>query len=120
MTRTRSISTSTALASFLIACLLMTSSLKADPTPSSGKNAKAGGEAGVSAFGDIASVLTSPRCLNCHLAGQSPLQGDDSHAHTMNVKRGADGRGTPAMRCTNCHQSTNSAFPHETPAPPDW
>jgi len=120
MIRARRIATATMLAGVPLACLLLTSSLKADPTPSSGEAAKAGDQVGVSAFRDVASVLTSPRCLNCHLAGQSPLQGDDGRAHTMNVKRGTDGRGTPAMRCTNCHQSTNSGFAHAPPGAPDW
>ena len=72
------------------------------------------------AFSAVASVLTSPRCLNCHVPDDGPLQGDDNHPHTMNVKRGPDGRGTPAMRCTNCHQDTNSQFLHAPPGRPDW
>jgi hypothetical protein len=74
----------------------------------------------VRAFWAVASVLTSPRCLNCHVPDDGPLQGDDNHPHTMNVKRGPDGRGTPAMRCTNCHQDTNSQFLHAPPGRPDW
>ena len=74
----------------------------------------------VRAFSAVASVLTSPRCLNCHVPDDGPLQGDDNHPHTMNVKRGPDGRGTPAMRCTNCHQDTNSQFLHAPPGRPDW
>ena len=74
----------------------------------------------VRAFSAVASVLTSPRCLNCHVPDDGPLQGDDNHPHAMNVKRGPDGRGTPAMRCTNCHQDTNSQFLHAPPGRPDW
>lgn len=74
----------------------------------------------IRAFSAVASVLTSPRCLNCHIPNDGPLQGDDNHPHTMNVKRGPDGRGTPAMRCTNCHQDTNSQFLHAPPGRPDW
>lgn len=74
----------------------------------------------IRAFSAVASVLTSPRCLNCHVPNDGPLQGDDNHPHTMNVKRGPDGRGTPAMRCTNCHQDTNSQLPHAPPGRPDW
>ncbi|HEX2665674.1 MAG TPA: hypothetical protein VHM93_22795 [Candidatus Acidoferrum sp.] len=74
----------------------------------------------VRAFSAVASVLTSPRCLNCHVPDDGPLQGDDNHPHTMNVKRGPDGRGTPAMRCTNCHQDTNSQFLHAPPGRADW
>lgn len=74
----------------------------------------------IRAFSAVVSVLTSPRCLNCHVPNEGPLQGDDNHPHTMNVKRGPDGRGTPAMRCTNCHQDTNSQFLHAPPGRPDW
>lgn len=74
----------------------------------------------VRAFRVVASVLTSPRCLNCHIPGDSPLQSDAGVAHNMNVKRGPDGRGTPAMRCTNCHQEENSSQLHGPPGSPDW
>ena len=74
----------------------------------------------VRAFSAVVSVLTSPRCLNCHVPDDGPLQGDDSHPHTMNVKRGPDGRGTPAMRCTNCHQDANAALLHAPPGRADW
>ena len=77
-------------------------------------------EESIRAFSAIASVLLSPRCLNCHIPGDSPLQGDAQTPHNMNVKRGPDGRGTPAMRCTNCHQATNSSQLHAPPGRPDW
>jgi len=54
--------------------------------------AKPDAEASRAAFMQVYRVLTSPRCQNCHPAGDAPLQGDDSHVHTQNVKRG--GRGT--------------------------
>jgi hypothetical protein len=76
--------------------------------------------ASLRAFSVVASVLTSPRCLNCHVAGDSPLQGDTGTIHNMNVKRGPDGRGTPAMHCTNCHQDENSIQLHAPPGRPDW
>lgn len=74
----------------------------------------------VRAFAAVATVLTSPRCLNCHVSGDSPLQSDSETPHNMNVKRGPDGRGTVAMRCTNCHQEKNSLQPHGPPGAPDW
>ena len=40
------------------------------------------------AFLEVYKVLMSPRCMNCHPDGDRPLQGDDNHLHTMNVKRG--------------------------------
>ncbi len=72
------------------------------------------------AFEKVAAVLSSPRCANCHITGDGPLQGDDGHAHAMNVRRGSDGRGTPAMHCTNCHQDVSSLTPHGPPGAPDW
>ncbi|RYG03681.1 MAG: hypothetical protein EOO02_07880, partial [Chitinophagaceae bacterium] len=35
----------------------------------------------ITAFGEVYKVLVSPRCMNCHPAGDVPLQGDDSHLH---------------------------------------
>lgn len=77
-------------------------------------------EAGIRAFREVAAVLTSPRCLNCHVPGNSPLQGDDNHVHNMMVARGADGKGTPAMRCSNCHQESNVSTPHAPPGAGEW
>ena len=77
-------------------------------------------EEGWRAFSDVATVLTHPRCLNCHIPGDAPLQGDEGRPHAMNVRRAADGRGTPAARCTNCHQAANSPAPHSPPGAPDW
>jgi hypothetical protein len=78
------------------------------------------GDPGWQAFLGVASVLHSPRCVSCHIPGDAPLQGDDGHRHVMNVKRGADGRGTPALRCTACHQGVNSSVAHAPPGAPDW
>ena len=72
------------------------------------------------AFIAVASVLASPRCANCHITGDAPLQGEEGRLHSMNVRRGTDGRGTAAMRCTNCHQETSSTIHHAPPGGPDW
>src|SRR6267378_8436126 len=45
-------------------------------------------------------VLMHPRCMNCHPKGDAPLQGDDSHVHIQNVKRGTDGHGKYGMKCS--------------------
>jgi hypothetical protein len=34
-------------------------------------------------FESIVPVLRHPRCMNCHLTGDYPRQGDDSHPHSM-------------------------------------
>ena len=76
--------------------------------------------ASVRAFMDVYKVLMSPRCLNCHPAGDVPLQGDDSHLHQMLPKRGKDGKGIYAMKCSNCHQATNAPGLHAPPGNPKW
>lgn len=76
--------------------------------------------ASVKAFADVYSVLMSPRCMNCHPAGDVPLQGDDSHPHTMSPKRGKDGHGIYAMKCGNCHQPENTPGLHMPPGNPKW
>jgi hypothetical protein len=38
----------------------------------------------------------------------------------MRVKRGADGQGTPVMRCTTCHQEANGELPHSPPGSREW
>ena len=72
------------------------------------------------AFMKVYTVLMSPRCMNCHPAGDVPLQGDDSHLHTMSPKRGKDGKGLYAMKCSNCHQPTNAPGPGAPPGNPKW
>jgi hypothetical protein len=65
-------------------------------------------------------VLMHPRCMNCHPVGDQPLQGDDSHIHTMGVKRGHDGKGLYALKCSNCHQPENTPGLHMPPGNPNW
>jgi hypothetical protein len=81
---------------------------------------KSDAAASAAAFGQVYRVLTSPRCQNCHPAGDAPLQGDDSHVHIQNVKRGADGHGVHGMRCDTCHQLTNLPGAHMPPGNPKW
>ena len=74
----------------------------------------------VHAFKTVYKVLISPRCMNCHPAGDVPLQGEDSHQHTMSPKRGIDGKGVYAMKCANCHQPANTPGLHTPPGNPKW
>ena len=76
--------------------------------------------ASVKAFMEVYKVLMSPRCMNCHPAGDVPLQGDDSHLHLMSPKRGHDGHGLYAMKCSNCHQPANAPGLHAPPGNPKW
>ncbi|MEZ4360416.1 MAG: hypothetical protein R3B48_09560 [Kofleriaceae bacterium] len=61
--------------------------------------------AGARAFAQVARVLLSPRCRNCHPAGDAPLQGDDGHRHAMNITRASPEAG---LACSTCHQEQNS------------
>ena len=63
---------------------------------------------GLAAWQKIYSVLTSPRCINCHTATNYPQQGDDRHHHFANVIRGPGGNGVPGLNCSSCHQETNA------------
>jgi mono/diheme cytochrome c family protein len=72
------------------------------------------------AFLQVYKVFTSPRCQNCHPSGDAPLQGDDSHPHLQNVKRGKDGHGVYGMHCDTCHQSANLTGDHMPPGNPKW
>lgn len=74
----------------------------------------------VKAFKQVYTVLMSARCMNCHPSGNIPLQGDDSHLHTMSPQRGTDGKGVYAMKCANCHQPTNTPGLHSPPGNPNW
>src|SRR5436309_13858159 len=74
---------------------------------------------GLSAWEQVYSVLTHPRCINCHTATNYPQQGDDRHRHFANVVRGPAGKGVPALQCVTCHQDTN-ADSTGVPGAHDW
>lgn len=77
-----------------------------------------GGEtvaAGKRAFTDVARVLQSPRCRNCHPAGGAPLQTDAGTPHAMNISRASVTAGVP---CASCHQERNSEALHIAGGPP--
>jgi cytochrome c5 len=93
--------------------------LKAAPRTSASPT-KPDAAAARDAFMQVYKVFTSPRCQNCHPSGDAPLQGDDSHPHLQNVKRGKDGHGVYGMRCDTCHQTTNLAGHHMPPGNPKW
>jgi alcohol dehydrogenase (cytochrome c) len=67
----------------------------------------------------IYSVMTSPRCINCHSMADYPRQTDDRYPHVYHVTRGDDDKGVEMKRCTQCHGMRNNA---ETGAPGrmDW
>lgn len=72
------------------------------------------------AFLEVYKVFMSPRCMNCHPAGDVPLNGDDNHLHPQGVKRGNDGKGLYALKCSNCHQTENTPGLNMPPGAEDW
>lgn len=70
-------------------------------------------------FVELGKVLASPRCLNCHPAGDRPRQGDAGRPHQPPVERGADGFGLESMRCSICHGQANFE-PGRVPGHPEW
>jgi hypothetical protein len=74
-------------------------------------------------FAEVGKVLTHPRCMNCHPAGEHPLQGADGHEHRPRVWRNDTGNfGTP---CGECHTQQNvtlreAASYSSIPGHPRW
>ena len=60
---------------------------------------------GARAFATVARVLQSPRCQNCHPAGDRPLQGDLGRPHRFFISRRSVDAG---LECATCHQERNS------------
>lgn len=74
----------------------------------------------IAAFEAIVPTLHHPRCMNCHMIGDYPRQGDDSHRHIMDVRRGPSGHGANAVQCSTCHGNHNLVGIHMPPGAPDW
>lgn len=76
-------------------------------------------------FNEIGKVLTNPRCMNCHPAGDHPLQGAEHREHSPPVWRGESGAGVPGASCAMCHTESNFTL-HEAaryqsiPGNPRW
>ena len=98
------------------AAMSLSVSISAAEKPSIETTASAPPAAGDGAlFTAFVSVLRHPRCMNCHSLGDFPRQGDDGHPHSMNVRRGPDGHGVTAEKCSTCHQDA-----HLPPGAPNW
>ncbi|HWN70773.1 MAG TPA: hypothetical protein VNM90_24195, partial [Haliangium sp.] len=89
----------------------------ASPPGAKGKPTPEEVEAGRAAFDDVFRVLLSPRCRNCHPAGDAPLHGDAGVPHAMNISRRSAEVG---LACTACHRERNSAIPGAPPGAPGW
>jgi hypothetical protein len=70
-------------------------------------------------FQEASKVLTHPRCLNCHPAGDRPQQGEEGRPHMPLVVRGIDNFGAIGMRCTTCHGPKNFDA-GGVPGHPEW
>ena len=73
----------------------------------------------VALFLEASRVLTSPRCINCHPADDTPRQGDDHLIHDPPVARGPADLGVPGLECTSCHQDKSSELAR-VPGAPSW
>lgn len=67
-----------------------------------------------SLFAPVYDVLVSPRCMNCHPAGDRPLSDRDGF-HAMNVSRQSFEAG---LQCSTCHAETNTELPGSPLGPP--
>ena len=65
------------------------------------------GERSRALFTEAGKVLLHPRCINCHPAGDRPLQGEDGRPHEPPAVRGLGGTGLAGMRCRACHMREN-------------
>jgi hypothetical protein len=109
--------------SALVTCLLIAHTASGEPnglaSPESFASITDPTARSVAMFTELAKVLTHPRCVNCHPAGDHPHQGERGRLHQPPVARGADGFGLPAMRCPICHQRANFE-PAGIPGHPEW
>lgn len=67
------------------------------------------------AFMKVYAVLQSPRCMNCHPAGDIPLVGDASEEHGQGVTRGKKGN-----NCGSCHMDEFIDGVSMAPAAKNW
>src|SRR3954454_18858858 len=74
--------------------------------------------AALAAFDTIQTVLQHPRCQNCHIPGDAPLQFDTGMLHAQNVKRGLEGKGAPGLPCATCHGTSNPPASYGANMPP--
>jgi hypothetical protein len=78
-----------------------------------------GSERGQALFVEASRVLLHPRCVNCHVDGESPAQGATLALHEPPVVRGPEDRGVVGMECGGCHQDRNLEL-SRVPGAPDW
>jgi hypothetical protein len=83
-------------------------------------------ERAIALFEEAGKVIQHPRCVNCHPAGDTPLQGMTMHPHQPPVARGDSNIGMPGMMCGTCHGAANvnivgqSETMKSIPGHPQW
>jgi hypothetical protein len=112
------------LAALLAASFLWTGNvLGADAKPAAMASETASKAAALEAFDTVQTVLQHPRCQNCHIPGNAPLQFDEGLVHAQNVQRGPKGMGAAGLPCSTCHGESNppaSYGIHMPPGAPNW
>lgn len=101
-----------------LACLLLTACGSTSNSPDATQI-----QAAVAAFATVQQVFQHPRCQNCHIPGDAPLQFDAGLPHPMGVVRGPTGHGAPGLPCSSCHGEANppeSYGPNAPPGAPHW
>ena len=74
----------------------------------------------VALFQEAGKVIFSPRCMNCHPAGERPTQTDRMRPHQPLVVRGDGGMGPPGgLACMTCHHEADYD-PAGVPGNPKW
>src|SRR5579864_9759481 len=87
---------------FIIVLCFVWSSVCCTGQNTTQKTARPTREDGLAAWQQVYSVLTSPRCINCHTATSYPQQGDSRQRHFAHVVRGPRGVGVPGLQCISC------------------
>jgi hypothetical protein len=70
-------------------------------------------------FEEAGKVLRHPRCVNCHPAGDTPLQTNRMQRHDPPLARGPENHGPPGLPCDSCHHDRNFE-PARVPGDPHW
>ena len=73
----------------------------------------------VALFEEAGKVLQHPRCVNCHPAGDRPLQGDRMRRISRWWCAARTATARPGMACSTCHGAANFD-PARVPGDPHW
>ena len=102
--------------------LMMTSSgalAQAPASASASASAPTKSAESVALFMQMHTVLSHPRCVNCHPRDDIPKQGMDRHIHFPPMTRGPADRGPLGLSCSACHTDANYD-PGRVPGAPNW